>query len=82
MFATRKSEVAGRAGHTDAVERLRDMDTDGVEASVTYCEVSAFRYLYLIPNGWRESTRAFNSALAEFAADPVSVRLSTLAGRA
>ena len=47
--------------------RLADMDADGVEVSSSYCEVSSFRYLYLIENGWRESTRAFNSALGEFA---------------
>ena len=51
--------------------RLADMDADGVEVSSSYCEVSSFRYLYLIENGWKESTRAFNSALAEFASvDP------------
>ena len=47
--------------------RLADMDADGVEVSSSYCEVSSFRYLYLIKNGWKESTRAFNGALAEFA---------------
>ena len=57
----------GRPGHTDPVERLKDMDTDGVEASSSYCEVSAFRYLYLIKDGLAEATRAFNTALAEFA---------------
>jgi predicted TIM-barrel fold metal-dependent hydrolase len=59
--------AAGRPGHTDAAARLADMDTDGVEASATYCEVSAFRYLYDIKNGWKESTRAFNTALSDFA---------------
>lgn len=74
MGGARRHAAAGRAGHTDATARLLDMDTDGVDASVTYCEVSAFRYLYLIENGWRESTRAFNTALAEFAA-PAPQRL-------
>ena len=59
--------AAGRPGHTDAAARLADMDADGVEASSTYCEVSAFRYLYDIKNGWKESTRAFNTALSDFA---------------
>jgi uncharacterized protein len=73
----RKYAAAGRPGHTDASERLKDMDTDGVEASVTYCEVSAFRYLYLIKNGWKESTRAFNDALSDFAAaDPARLIVS------
>lgn len=74
MGANRRHAAAGRAGHTDAFERLRDMDTDGVDASVTYCEVSAFRYLYLVDNGAREATRAFNSALNEFAS-PAPERL-------
>lgn len=67
----RRHAAAGRVGHSDAAERLRDMDTDGVTVSSSYCEVSAFRYLYLIKGGWRESTRAFNTALGEWAsADP------------
>jgi uncharacterized protein len=68
---TRKHAATGRLGHTDPRERLKDMDDDGVDASATYCEVSAFRYLYMVKNGWREATRAFNDTLAEFAsADP------------
>ncbi|HEV8298832.1 MAG TPA: amidohydrolase family protein [Acidimicrobiales bacterium] len=61
----------GRAGAADPVERLKDMDTDGVEAEVLYCEVSAFRYLYLLETGWRDATRAFNDTLQEFSSvDP------------
>jgi len=61
----------GRPGHTDPHARLADMDTDGVEASSTYCEVSAFRYLYLLERGAAEATRAFNTALFEFSSvDP------------
>ena len=42
-----------------------------MESSVTYCEVSAFRYLYLLKDGWKEATRAFNTALTDFASsDP------------
>jgi uncharacterized protein len=71
ISANRKHAAFGRAGHTDPSERLKDMDTDGVDASSSYCEVSAFRYLYMIKNGWKEATRAFNTALSEFAsADP------------
>lgn len=62
----RKHAATGRMGHTDPYERLKDMDTDGVEASATYCEVSAFRYLYMVKNGWKEATKAFNDTLAEF----------------
>jgi predicted TIM-barrel fold metal-dependent hydrolase len=61
----------GRPGHRHPHERLKDMDTDGVEAEVLYSEVSAFRFLYLIREGWKESTRAFNDALGAFGAvDP------------
>ena len=71
MASNRSHAAFGRPGHTDPNERLRDMDADGVEASSSYCEVSSFRYLYLIQNGWKEATRAFNSALADFAStDP------------
>jgi uncharacterized protein len=62
---------ANRPGYSKPVDRLADMDVDGVQAEVLYCEVSAFRYLYLCKNGWREATRAFNDAMLEFgAADP------------
>lgn len=71
MGVNRRHAASGRPGHTDARARLADMDADGVDVSVNYCEVSAFRYLYLIEDGWRESTRAFNVTLGEFAAaDP------------
>jgi predicted TIM-barrel fold metal-dependent hydrolase len=65
---------AGCPGHTDAAARLADMDADGVAASSTYCEVSAFRYLYLVKDGWQEATRAFNTALSDFAS-PAPERL-------
>src|SRR5687768_12133659 len=57
--------AAGRAGNGDPAERLKDMDTDGVDVEVLYCEVSAFRYLYLLKDGWKEATQAFNDALLE-----------------
>jgi len=66
-MADRNHPASGRAGHTDAHERLKDMDLDGVQASVTYCEVSAFRYLYMLKNGSREATTAFNRTLTEWA---------------
>jgi len=63
--------ASGRAGHSDPRARLADMDADGVLASSSYCEVSAFRFLYLVGDGAAEATRAFNTALAAFAsADP------------
>jgi len=62
-----------RPGYGDAVERLRDMDTDGVEAEVVYSEVSGFRYLYMLED--RDSalaaTQAFNDGMVDWAtADP------------
>ncbi len=71
MAKNRKHAASARAGHADPHRRLEDMDADGVEVSSSYCEVSSFRYLYLIKHGWKEATRAFNSALQEFASvDP------------
>jgi predicted TIM-barrel fold metal-dependent hydrolase len=60
-----------RPGYWDPVERLKDMDTDGVEAEVLYSEVSAFRYLADVEGATTEAVRAFNDALTDFAnADP------------
>ena len=47
----------GRPGHFDPQARLADMDTDGVDVEVLYCEVSAYRYLYLLENGAHGDTR-------------------------
>ena len=61
----------GQPGYSDPVERLKEMDTDGVDVEVLYCEVSAYRYLYLMEQGSAEATRAFNDALLAFgSADP------------
>ena len=60
------NSVFTRPGYWDPHERLKDMDTDGVEAEVLYCEVSAFRYLYHVKDGWREAAQAFNDALYDF----------------
>ena len=61
----------GRPGHHDPHARLEDMDIDGVDAEVLYCDVSAYRYLYKMKEGWQEGTRAFNDALVDFASvDP------------
>ena len=70
-LAGRKHAAAGRPGHTDPHARLADLDADGVHASVMYCEVSAFRYLYLLKEGNREATRAFNQTMSDFSSvDP------------
>lgn len=70
-LADRTHAAAGRPGHTDPKARLEDLDADGVDASVMYCEVSAFRYLYLLKEGNREATRAFNQTMSDFSSiDP------------
>lgn len=69
MLDLRPHPSAGRPGYGEPAARLEDMDADGVEAEVLYCEVSAFRYLYLVKNGWREATRAFNDAMWEFGSE-------------
>ena len=56
----------GRPGGGDPHERLKDMDTDQVDTEVLYCEVSAYRFLYKMRDGWKEATRAFNDALIDF----------------
>src|SRR3954454_5318347 len=64
----------GRQGNWDPVERVKDMGQDGVDVEVCYCGFSAFRYLSLIENGWREATQAPNDTLIPLAsADPPSL---------
>jgi predicted TIM-barrel fold metal-dependent hydrolase len=68
-----------RPGYGDAVERLKDMDIDGVDAEVVYSEVSGFRYLYLIDDkdSAIAATRAFNDAMLEWgSADPARLIVS------
>lgn len=65
------NSVFGRPGYWDPVERLKDMDADGVDVEVLYSEVSAFRYLSDMEEGLTEAVRAFNDALHAFAStDP------------
>lgn len=66
LYDVEPHPAANRPGHTDPVERLADMDSDGVDAEVCYCEVSAFRYLYLMKDGFDAATRAFNDAMWAF----------------
>jgi predicted TIM-barrel fold metal-dependent hydrolase len=74
MGGTQKTNFGAhwtRPGHFDGPAHLDDMDVDGLDAEVVYCEVSAFRYLYLLEEGGIEATRAFNDALHAYAsADP------------
>jgi len=63
--------VFSRPGYWDPAERLKDMDSDGVEVEVLYSEVSAFRYLSDVEDGVAEAVRGFNDALHAFASvDP------------
>jgi predicted TIM-barrel fold metal-dependent hydrolase len=76
-FSTGNHPAKGRPGHTVAKERLADMDFDGIESSITYCEVSAFRYLFMLKEGSKEATRAFNTTLLNWAAeDPKRLRIN------
>jgi predicted TIM-barrel fold metal-dependent hydrolase len=66
-----RNSVFTRPGYWDPVERLQDMDADGVEVEVLYSEVSAFRYVSEVKDGVSETVRAFNDALHDFAStDP------------
>jgi predicted TIM-barrel fold metal-dependent hydrolase len=60
-------EAWGRPGHHDPGERLKDMDCDGVDAEVLYCEVGAFRIYHKMKNSWPEAFAAFNDTLVDFA---------------
>lgn len=61
-------EAAGRPGAWDPDERLKDMDLDGVDAEVLYCDVVAGAMFYGMPDGgWLEAFTAFNSAALDFA---------------
>ena len=65
------NSVFTRPGYWDPTERLKDMDSDGVEAEVLYSEVSAFRYLSNVKGGVSETVQAFNDAMHAFSeADP------------
>jgi hypothetical protein len=53
------------------------MDLDGLAAEVVYCEVSAFRFLYLMREGGTDATRAFNDTLHAYASvDPIRLIVS------
>ncbi|MCU1648826.1 MAG: putative metal-dependent hydrolase, TIM-barrel fold [Nocardia sp.] len=71
------NSVFSRAGYWDPVERLKDMDADGVDVEVLFSEVSAFRYLSDVKDGVSETVRAFNDALHEFSqSDPKRLLVS------
>jgi predicted TIM-barrel fold metal-dependent hydrolase len=63
--------AAGRPGEYDAVERLKDMDIDGVEAEILYVGAGVASLLAMDPDDGVEATRAVNSASIEWASvDP------------
>jgi len=72
--------AAGRPGEFDPIERLKDMDTDGVEAEVLYSDIEAGASFHQMKAGGRLAAfRAFNDAALEFAsADPKRLVVVTL----
>jgi predicted TIM-barrel fold metal-dependent hydrolase len=63
--------AAGRPGGSDAIERLKDMDTDGVEAEILYVGAGGAEFAALEPQDRIEASRAANSAAIEWASvDP------------
>jgi predicted TIM-barrel fold metal-dependent hydrolase len=63
--------AAGRAGESNAHERLADMDIDGVEAEILYVGSGGASFGALTPSERVEATRALNSAAIEWASvDP------------
>ena len=64
-------EAAGREGEHDPIERLKDMDTDGVDAEVLYMG-SGGEAFYGVPREYLVDVfRAHNTAAIEFASvDP------------
>ena len=61
-------EAAGRPGEHDPVERLKDMDIDGVEAEVLYSDVEAGVSFNEMQEGGRLAAfQAFNNAALDFA---------------
>ncbi|HXY92927.1 MAG TPA: amidohydrolase family protein [Acidimicrobiia bacterium] len=63
--------AAGRAGGHDPLERLKDMDIDGVEAEILYVGAGGAEFARLAPPERMDATRAVNSAAMEWASvDP------------
>ncbi|HWE57156.1 MAG TPA: amidohydrolase family protein [Acidimicrobiales bacterium] len=63
------NRALGRPGNSDPKARLADMDADGIDTEVMYCELSAYRYLYMVEDGAEPATRAFNDTLHQFASE-------------
>jgi predicted TIM-barrel fold metal-dependent hydrolase len=64
-------EAAEHPGYSDPVARLQAMDADGVDVEILFSDLSAFRIVATMLDGWRETARAFADLSADFAdADP------------
>ncbi|WP_051683684.1 amidohydrolase family protein [Blastococcus sp. URHD0036] len=76
--ASTANSAFSRPSYFDPTERLKDMDTDGVDVEVLYSEVSAFRYLSKIKDGGvGPALRAFNDCIHAFAdVDPKRLVMS------
>ncbi len=72
MWKKQPWDAAGRPGEHDPVERIKDMDIDGVEAEVLYTDVEVGVGYYSMGDGGRLAAfRAFNDAALDFAShDP------------
>jgi predicted TIM-barrel fold metal-dependent hydrolase len=64
-------EAARHPGYSGPAARLEAMDQDGVDVEILFSDLSAFRIVANMLDGWRETARAFTDISAEFAAaDP------------
>lgn len=63
--------AAGRDGEHDPIARLKDMDTDGIEAEILYVGAGGAQFAGMSPKDRIEANRAVNSAAMEWASvDP------------
>jgi predicted TIM-barrel fold metal-dependent hydrolase len=64
-------EAARHPGYSDPAARLAAMDQDGVDVEILFSDLSAFRIVAKMVDGWRETARAFTDLSTAFAAaDP------------
>jgi predicted TIM-barrel fold metal-dependent hydrolase len=64
-------EAARHPGYSDPAARLQAMDEDGVDVEILFSDLSAFRIIANMLDGWRETSRAFTDISTDFAAaDP------------
>jgi hypothetical protein len=64
-------EAARHPGYSDPGARLQAMDEDGVDVEILFSDLSAFRIVANMFDGWRETSFAFTDISTDFAAtDP------------